>query len=107
MGYAAQAMSDDLLNGSDPMSWYSLNVGPADLPDEARITAVAAAVDAAWQDAGCPRALAAFTRHESEGRLHCELVIYFSPDAERVAQQLGARPCQDPGPYDLSLLAGG
>lgn len=89
------------------MSWYKLNFGPADLVDQACIAAVTAVVDAAWRHVGRPASLAAFTRHESEGRLHCELVVYFGPDAAFVAQQLGARPCEDPGPYDLSLLAGG
>jgi hypothetical protein len=87
-----------------PMPWYRLNLGAADLANAAR---TAASVDAAWREAGCPASLAAYTRHESDGRLHCDLVVYFTPDSDLVARELGARPCPDPGPYDLTLLAGG
>lgn len=50
--------------------------------------------------------LAVFVRHESEGHLHCEVTVYFSPAAAEVAQAFDARPCQRPSPGGLSLLAG-
>jgi len=50
--------------------------------------------------------MAAFTRHESEGHLHCEVKIYFSPMSVTVAREVNARPCEKPSPTGLSLLAG-
>ena len=87
------------------MSWYRLDLGAADLAD-ADADAVVAAVDAAWRAAGRPQGFVAYERPESEGRLHCHRVVYFSPAAAQVARQLGACACPDPGPWDLSPLAG-
>lgn len=86
--------------------WSRLNLGAADLADTA-LADVCLATRAHWHAAGCPEDLAVFSRHESEGRLHCELIVYFSPAATDLAQQLGAAPCAPPGPHDLAALAGG
>jgi hypothetical protein len=56
--------------------------------------------------AGNPAEMAVFTRHESEGRLHCEVVAYFSPAAAEVARQFEAEPCAKPLRAGLGLLAG-
>lgn len=56
--------------------------------------------------AGSPPEMAVFTRLESEGRLHCGLVVYFSPAAGEVARTLGAGPCGKPAPVGLRLFAG-
>ncbi|MDQ2693115.1 MAG: hypothetical protein M3Y68_13840 [Chloroflexota bacterium] len=53
-----------------------------------------------------PPEIAVFTRLESEGRLHCELVVYFSPAAAELARKFGASPCERPAPAGLALLAG-
>ena len=55
---------------------------------------------------GSPPDMAVFTRLETEGRLHCELIAYFSPAAAEVARKLGAGPCIKPAPAGLKLLAG-
>ena len=55
---------------------------------------------------GMPAEMAVFTRHESEGRLHCEVVAYFSPAASEVAQAFDAEPCEKPVRAGLGLLAG-
>lgn len=47
-----------------------------------------------------------FFVHESVGRLHCELVVYFSPAWSVFAKRYGARPCLQPQRQDLSLLHG-
>ena len=60
----------------------------------------------AYADAGNPKEMAAFTRHESEGRLHCEVKIYFSPMSVAVAREVNAEPCEKPSPDGLSMLAG-
>ena len=56
--------------------------------------------------AGQPVDMAVFTRHESEGRLHCEVIAYFSPAAAALAHVLNAQPCDPPARGELDLLAG-
>ena len=56
--------------------------------------------------AGRPLDMAVFTRHESEGRLQCEVIAYFSPAAAAVAHVLEAQPCPPPVRGELDLLAG-
>lgn len=58
-----------------------------------------------FEAAGRPVAMAVFTRIE-EGCLHCEVVAYFSPAADEVAQALSANPCPQPVRTGLVLLAG-
>ena len=53
-----------------------------------------------------PADMAVFVRHESEGRLHCEVKIYFSPASAVVAQAVDAVPCGKPSSDGLGLLAG-
>ncbi|RLA19911.1 MAG: hypothetical protein DRQ61_06020 [Gammaproteobacteria bacterium] len=50
--------------------------------------------------------LALFVRHESEGRLHCEVKVYFPPAAGRLAHAANATPCRTPSFNGLSLLVG-
>ncbi len=50
--------------------------------------------------------VAVFIRHESEGRLHCEVMAYFSPEAFLLAAALDAAPCERPSKHDLSLHVG-
>lgn len=56
--------------------------------------------------AGRPADMAVFTRHESEGRLQCEVIAYFSPAAATVAHVLHAHPCDKPERGELDLLVG-
>lgn len=56
--------------------------------------------------AGKPLNMAVFTRLESEGRLHCEMMAYFSPAAQSVAEAFEAQPCEKPRRAGLGLLAG-
>lgn len=88
------------------MGWYRLNLGAADFAGAAK-ERIASQVRRDWEAAGHPHELAAYTRHESEGRLHCELIVYFTPATALTALRLGADPCTMPGPHDLALLAGG
>jgi hypothetical protein len=55
---------------------------------------------------GKPLNMAVFTRLESEGRLHCEMTVYFSPAARDVALAFDAEPCEKPTRAGLGLLAG-
>ena len=60
----------------------------------------------AYAQAGEPKEMAAFIRHESEGRLHCEVKIYFSPMSVHVARSIDAEPCGKPSADGLSIFAG-
>lgn len=59
-----------------------------------------------YKKAGCPKDMAVFIRHESEGSLHCEVKAYFSPATFIVANKIDADRCTRPSPDNLSLLAG-
>ena len=59
-----------------------------------------------FNGAGKPLDMAVFTRLESEGRLHCEAMAYFSPATKEIAQALDAQPCEKPSRAGLGLLAG-
>ncbi|MCQ3937336.1 MAG: hypothetical protein DPW18_09845 [Chloroflexi bacterium] len=86
-------------------AWYSLPLGDgmtANEPSEE----IRAAFWAAFKSAGEPADMAVFTRHESEGRLHCEVVAYFSPSASGLAKLFDAEPCRRPERSGLGLLAG-
>ena len=86
-------------------TWYFLPLGDGMTSDEvsAEIEEVFAR---AFSAAGNPQAMAVFTRPESEGRLHCEIVAYFSPAARDVANAFDAEPCEPPARTGLGLLAG-
>jgi hypothetical protein len=49
---------------------------------------------------------AIFFRHQSDGRLHCEVVLYFSPSTSALANTLEAIPCARPAATGLGLLIG-
>jgi len=57
-------------------------------------------------EAGKPVDMAIFTRYESDGRLHCEVIAYFSPAAHGIAEAFDAEPCEKPSRTGLGLLAG-
>ena len=86
-------------------SWYSLSLGDGLMAG----TPLAVIEDLFWDrfsSAGRPAAMAVFTRPESEGRLHCEVIAYFSPAANDVARVFEAEPCEKPTRMGLGLLAG-
>ncbi|QID17958.1 hypothetical protein G3580_10085 [Nitrogeniibacter mangrovi] len=84
------------------MTWYVLNLGDAMLAGDA-VDRIQSLFEQ-WPSR--PAGAAVFMRHESEGRLHCELRVYLPPAAAPLAQQLGATPCAPPDPGDLGVLAG-
>ena len=85
--------------------WYSVSLGDG-------ITAAmpSAEIEERFQrvflSAGKPHEMAVFLRSESEGRLHCEVIAYFSPAAAELATEFYAQPCAEPARVGLSLLAG-
>ena len=85
--------------------WYRLSLGDgmtAGLPS----TEIEESFRPAFAAAGSPPEMAVFTRPESEGRLHCEVIAYFSPAASKIADAFDAEPCEKPARPGLSLLAG-
>jgi hypothetical protein len=86
-------------------NWFTINLGDAMLAYDQQ-DRIRQLLLSAYADAGGPDEMAAFTRHESEGCLHCEVKIYLSPLSVAVAKKLHAQPCKKPSPADLSMLAG-
>jgi hypothetical protein len=86
-------------------TWYTLSIG-----DGMMAGTPSAEIEDLFLDhfsaAGRLPAMAVFTRPESEGRLYCEVIAYFSPAAARVALAFDAEPCEKPARLGLSLLAG-
>ena len=86
-------------------NWYTLSLGDgitsSMLSDE-----VEKKFSELFQATGKPPDMAIFTRGESEGRLHCEVIAYFSPLAREIAKAFDAQPCEKPLPTGLNLLAG-
>jgi hypothetical protein len=86
-------------------SWYSVSLG-----DGTWAPVVSAQIEEAFQaqynQAGRPVEMAVFTRRENEGRLHCEVIAYFSPAAGPLASSFDAQPCAKPSREGLDLLVG-
>ena len=87
------------------ISWFSKPLGDGvwaySLTDQVRD-----AFEPLFVLAGRPLNMAVFTRHESDGRLQCEVIAYFSPAAATVAHVLNALSCEKPSRDHLDLLAG-
>lgn len=86
-------------------NWFSKSLGDAMLADEP-LEYLEQCFLALLDNVDNPDEMAVFIRHESEGRLHCEVKAYFSPAAVVVARELGAEECAKPSPEGLSLLVG-
>jgi hypothetical protein len=86
-------------------SWYSVSLGDGMLAPMTT-SQIEEAFLPLFTTAGRPPEMAVFTRPESEGRLHCEVITYFSPAARDVAVAFDAEPCAKPARTGLGLLAG-
>src|SRR5262249_38802954 len=86
-------------------SWYSVSLGDGMIAPSPSAE-IEDAFAPAFAAAGNPAEMAVFTRPESEGRLHCEVMAYFSPAAQAIAKAFEARPCKKPERSGLGLLAG-
>jgi hypothetical protein len=86
-------------------NWFLKNLGDAMLVGDQQ-ERIKQLFLSAYSDTDSPKEMAAFIRHESEGRLHCEVIIYFSPMSTAVAREVNAGPCEKPSPDGLSILAG-
>ncbi len=85
--------------------WFVLDLGDGIVAWETlgRIESLFLAHSAGGEQSG---ARAVFTRHDSDGRLHCQVMAFFSPAAGDIARRFGARRCGRPPSADLNLLAG-
>jgi hypothetical protein len=86
--------------------WFSRNLGDAMLAWTA-LTRIETLFKAAYAKAGKPENMALYIRHESEGRLHCEVIVYLTPESADVARVIGAESCKKPSSSGLGLLLGG
>ncbi len=85
--------------------WYSIGLGDGMLAIEPS-EGIKELFSQAYSAKGMPPEIAVFTRYDSEGRLHCEVVAYFSPAAAEIAKALDAEPCEKPVRAGLGLLVG-
>jgi len=85
--------------------WFVKNLGDGMLASEP-LHDIKTLLITAFANVGNPQEMAAFSRHESEGHLHCEVKVYFSPATAEVAKNIGAKVCGKPEHYSLSLLVG-
>lgn len=82
--------------------WYSVSLG-----DGIMAATPSAEIEERFHQSAHKLAdMAVFLRSESEGRLHCEVIAYFSPTATELAKAFEAQPCPKPARAGLSLLAG-
>ena len=86
-------------------AWYSLRLGDG-MTSGALVSEIESAFARSFGSANPPAEMAVFTRAESEGRLHCEVIAYFSPAAQELAEAFDAEPCDPPRRSGLGLLAG-
>jgi hypothetical protein len=86
-------------------TWYSKSLGDG-MWAPALFAQIEEAFRLPYERAGKPIEMAVFTRNENEGRLHCEVIAYFSPESAEIARKFEAEPCAKPGRAGLNLLAG-
>ncbi len=87
-------------------SWYCLSLGDGMIAGSPSAEIEEKFLQS-FNAAGRPADMAVFTRPESEGRLYCEIMAYFSPAAGDIAEEFDAEPCEKPARAGLGLLAGG
>ena len=85
--------------------WFYINLGDAMLATEA-LYQLKDDFDNHFQTLNCPKNMTLFYRHEAEARLHCEVIVYFTPASQTIAKILAAKPCKTPCMTGLSYLAG-
>jgi hypothetical protein len=85
--------------------WYFLSLGDG-MTAPTPADEIEAVFRRSFDAAGERKDMAVFTRPESEGRLYCEIMAYFSPAAREVAIAFDAEPCSKPAWTGLTLLAG-
>ena len=90
---------------NNPINWFTKNLGDAMFANNA-LEHIKTLFVSEYEKTSHPKDMAIFIRHESEGRLHCEVKLYFSPASKTVAAAVDATSCARPSPDDLGLLLG-
>lgn len=77
--------------------WHVLNLGDA-LLAEPELAELRERFEQTRHRHAIPDDTTLHIRHVSDGRLHCEVRIYFPPAAAALAEEFGAEPCEPPEP---------
>ena len=85
------------------MAWYSLNCGDPALCGS-KVQEILLIFERISSACELPPGAAVFARHESNGDLHCELILYFTPEAITVARAVEAIACNKPVSRGLAKL---
>ena len=85
--------------------WFSVSLGDGIMAAEPS-NQITEAFRPLFEASGRPAEMAVFTRLESQGRLHCEVIAYFSPAVSGIGEDFDAEPCEKPARAGLGLLAG-
>jgi hypothetical protein len=93
------------VHGTLMEQWSYKNLGDATMAHVA-LDRIEKAFRAEHGMGGLPSDVAAFIRHRSEGRLHCQVEVYFSPAAVKIAGEFGAESCGRPQREGLGMLIG-
>jgi hypothetical protein len=86
------------------MPWYFLNCGDPTLCDHT-VQELLQSYGRMLRTKQLPTEAAIFSRHESRGDLHCELILYFNPETKALAEAAGAVACAEPLPHGLSQVS--
>lgn len=86
-------------------NWYIKNLGDALLAGD-ELEKIKMLFRQEYASSPSPGGKAIFIRHESEGQLHCDVKLYFTPATVKLANAVNAQPCKQPSGQDLGLFAG-
>ncbi len=86
-------------------NWFAKNLGDAMLAGES-LAQIEEKFQAMYVLTGNSADKAVFIRHQSEGQLHCEVWVFFSPATVELAKEVAADLCQRPSADTLGLLLG-
>lgn len=86
-------------------AWYVLPLSDG-TTSAMTLDAIEAAFARLYPAQTTPTHAAIFRRFDSSHSLHCEVTLFFSPEAASLAAQFDALPCEPPALAGLELLAG-
>lgn len=84
-------------------TWFRLNLGDAMLVGQ-ELSRIRSRFSGYLQTSPDKDNQQIYTRHESKGSLHCELILYLTPGCHGFARQINAAACRKPSPDGLSPL---
>jgi hypothetical protein len=87
-------------------SWHRLSLGDANMADD-EMDDLRIKFEQERSRAAATRGMALFRRLESRGDVHCDLVVYFPPQAAGLARRCNASPCAQPARHGLDMVIGG